>query len=120
MGGAPRQPRVLLRYDWSPRFVDLDFYHRSPYLSREACHWLVDQGVKLLGMDTPSPDDPRLGQGSAEDSPNHKILLPAGVAMLEYLNNLDQLPPGEVYLVALPLNVVGSDGAPARVIAFAP
>ena len=119
-GGPPLHPRVLLRFDWSPRFVDLDFYERSPYLSLEACQWLVDHGVRLLGSDTPSPDDPRSGPDSEQDSPNHHLLLGAGVVLLEYLANLDRLAPGEVYLVALPLPVVGADGAPARVIAFAP
>lgn len=119
LGGSPKHPRVLLRFDWASRFVDLRFYSESPYLSQDACRWLVDEGVTTLGMDTPSPDDPRQGQGSNEDSPNHHTLLGAGVVLLEYLANLDQLPSDEVFLVALPLPVAGADGAPMRVIALA-
>ncbi len=69
-------------------------------------------------MDIPSPDDPRLGFGSEEDSPNHHILLGARVILLEYLNNLEQLSGPEVFLAALPLRVRGADGAPAQVIAI--
>lgn len=120
LGGRLRQPRVLLRFGWSRRFDSLDFYSQSPYLSGDACRWLLDQGVRLIGMDIPSPDDPRQGQDSDDDSPNHHLLLGAGVILLEYLNGLDQLRSDEVFLVALPLPVQGADGAPARVVAFEP
>ncbi|HXA54466.1 MAG TPA: AMP-binding protein [Solirubrobacteraceae bacterium] len=117
LGGPPRHPRLLLRFDWSPRFGDPRYYSRSPYLSMEACRWLLDAGVDVLGMDTPSPDDPRHGAASGNDSPNHHLLLGAGAVLLEYLTNLDRLG-SEVLLIALPLPVEGADGAPARVIAF--
>jgi len=117
-GGRLHHPRVLLRYDWSRRFGSLDFYTQSPFLSRAACEWLLEQHVALVGMDTPSPDDPRLGEGSLDDSPNHKLLLGAGVVLLEYLNNLCALRRDEVLLAALPLLVKGADGSPARVVAL--
>jgi kynurenine formamidase len=117
LGGAPRHPRLLLRFDWSRRFGDLSFYSDSPHLSEDACRWLLDAGVNVLGMDTPSPDDPRHARDSAIDSPNHHLLLGAGVVLLEYLTNLDRLGR-EVFLLALPLPVEGADGAPTRVIAF--
>jgi long-chain acyl-CoA synthetase len=118
VGGGLAHPRLLLRFGWSARFGRMDFYTESPFLARDACRWLVEQGAALVGMDIPSPDDPRLGYGSAEDSPNHHILLGAGVILLEYLNNLEQLSGPEVFLAALPLRVRGADGAPARVIAI--
>jgi len=117
LGGAPRHPRLLLRFDWSRRFGDLSFYSQSPHLSEDACRWLLEEGVNVLGMDTPSPDDPRHAQDSASDSPNHHLLLGAGVVLLEYLTNLDRLGT-EVFLIALPLPVAGADGAPMRAIAF--
>jgi len=118
LGGRLRQPRVLLRFDWSRRFGELGFYTGSPFLSEDACAWLVEQGVRLLGMDTPSPDDPANGFGSERDSPNHFTLLGAGVVLLEYLANLDRLTSAEVLLVAAPLRVLGADGAPVRAIAI--
>jgi kynurenine formamidase len=117
VGGSLRHPRLILRYGWSERFGGMDFYDESPWLAREACIWLVEQGLTLLGMDTPSPDNPADGFGSEDDSPNHKILLGSGVVLVEYMNDLERLP-GEVFLVALPLSLSGADGAPARVVAF--
>lgn len=119
LGGRLAHPRILLRFDWSRRFSGLDFYEESPFLAFDTCEWLLEQGVRLLGMDTPSPDDPRLGFGSGNDSPNHKLLLERGVVLLEYLNGLDQLD-AESFLAALPLPVAGADGAPARVVAIQP
>jgi acyl-coenzyme A synthetase/AMP-(fatty) acid ligase/kynurenine formamidase len=121
LGRAPRHPRVLLRFDWDKRFDDPEeYYSCSPFLSLEACQWLVDQGVVLLGLDSASPDDPRNGFGSGNDSPNHKVLLGAGVILLEYLAGLDQIGSEDAYLVALPLRVAGGDGAPTRAVAFIP
>src|SRR3972149_4683100 len=44
----------------------------------------------------------------------HETLLASGVVILEGLD-LRQVPPGEYFLVCAPLNVVGAEGAPARV-----
>lgn len=118
LGKTLSLPRVLLRYDWSGKWGDRSFYSSSPFLSHEACKWLLDRGVRLIGMDTPSPDNPAHSWESGNDSPNHHLLLANDVILLEYLCNLDQIRGETVFLVALPLKVLGGDGAPARVIAI--
>ena len=60
-------PRMVVRYGWTPRWGKIEFYTEAPHLSVEACGWLVDQGVKLLGMDTPSIDDHDHGWRTAND-----------------------------------------------------
>ncbi len=121
LGGELRHPRVLLRFGWSERFAHgLDFYASSPHLTLAASEWLVNAGVRVLGLDTPSPDDPRNAQGTDVDSPNHQVLLGAGVILLEYLANLDQLTGDEAWIAALPLPLEGADGAPCRVVAVDP
>jgi arylformamidase len=47
--------------------------------------------------------------------PTHNILLRAGVIPIEGLN-LTGIEPGEYRLICLPLKLLKSDGAPARVI----
>lgn len=116
--GADFPPRILFRYDWDRRLNNLEYYSHHPYLSEPACEWLVSQGVKLVGFDAPMPDDPRNGRGSEKDSPNHTILLGAGVAILEYLVNLSQIPAGDFILSALPLKIDGGDGSPVRAVAI--
>ena len=110
--------RILFRYDWSDHWGDISYYTRSPHLSRETCEYIVDIGVKLVGQDAPSPDDPRDSPGSDRDSLNHKILLGAGIVNVEYLTNLRAIQSDEIEFIALPLKVLGGDGAPARCIAI--
>ena len=109
--------RVVLRFDWSDHWGGPRYYAEQPYISDEAARWLVARGIRLLAMDTPQADSPKNGRGSQRDSPVHKILLGAGVIKLEYLNNLRQVIAREFELIALPLNIRGGDGAPARCIA---
>ncbi|MGZ2457924.1 cyclase family protein [Rhizobium anhuiense] len=110
--------RILFRYDWERRLDSLKYYSDHPYLSEEACEWIVENGIRLVGFDAPMPDDPRNGRGSDRDSPNHTILLGAGVAILEYLVNLSQIPTKDFILSALPLKIEEGDGAPVRAIAI--
>jgi arylformamidase len=96
----------------------MSFYTDHAYLSHEAAHWLVDRGVRLLGMDTPQPDNPRSDPKATVDSPIHKILLGNGVILVEYLCNLSLLHSSEIEFIALPLKILGADGSPVRAIAI--
>jgi kynurenine formamidase len=116
--GDSRPKRVLLRFDWSDRWGQMSFYKEHPYLSAEAAEWLVNRGVKLLGMDSPTPDDPRSGPNNPPDSPNHQILLGAGVILVEYLCNLRALTQSNIELIVLPLKLRGADGSPVRCVAI--
>lgn len=114
--GSRRVERLVMRFDWSDHWGSLKFYSEQPYISDAAAQWLVDRGVRLLGMDTPQADSAKNGRGSGNDSPVHKILLGAGMVKLEYMTNLRQLGTSEFELVALPLKLRGADGAPVRCI----
>lgn len=109
--------RLLLRWRWSKHWGTMRYYTEAPYLSLEACRWLVSSGVRLLGMDTPSVDCHDHGWRTANDAPNHRALLGRGLFLIEYLNNLDKLRKPTFELTVAPLNILGADGAPARVLA---
>ncbi|MCL5103050.1 MAG: cyclase family protein [Armatimonadetes bacterium] len=103
--------RVLIRTGWSKRFSEPDFFTGYPGLSAGAAAWLTGRKIKLLGVEQPSVD--------IEDRTDvHKALLSSGVVLIELLTNLDQLTQDRVYLIALPLNLVGMDGSPMRVVAI--
>jgi arylformamidase len=74
-------------------------------LDGDAARALIKAGVRLVGIDYLS-----IGDGVA-----HEVLLEAGVVAIEGLD-LRQAEPGEYQLVCAPLKLVGSDGAPARVL----
>jgi arylformamidase len=115
---AGRPDRIIIRYDWSVHWGTMKFYADHPYLSHRAAEWLCRMGVKLIAMDTPTPDAPLHAPQSDEDSPIHKLLLQNDVVLAEYLCNLNQLTSKDVFLVVLPLKIVSADGAPARCIAI--
>ena len=92
------------------------YYKRFPYFATDAVQHLLNSGMKMMAMDTPSPDD-----GSAiselDDSPNHKLLLGADVVIVEYLCNTEKIDFMKKYeIIALPLKIFNADGAPARVV----
>ncbi len=84
------------------------YYEQFPRLAPDAAHFLAASGLVGLGLDWPSPDGP----GSA-DLPAHKILLAAGLVIVENLRGLDR-PAGDFLFLALPLALAGGDGCPVR------
>lgn len=108
--------RLIMRFDWSDHWGTSKYYSEQPYISEDAARWLVERGVRLLGMDTPQADSPKNGRGSERDAPVHKILLGAGLIKLEYLTNLRALGVDEFELIALPLKIREADGSPVRCI----
>lgn len=78
-------------------------------LTAEAAHWVVDRGIHLIGIDYLSVEP------YGDLFLTHKILLKAGVVILEGLN-LAAVQPGDYELICLPLKIVGAEGAPARAV----
>ena len=78
-------------------------------LEADAAAYLVNRGVKVVGVDYLSVAP------FVDPAPTHKILLEAGVLIIEGLN-LSGIEAGEYTLMCLPLKIKGSDGAPARVL----
>ena len=110
--------KILIRYDWDERLSSMEYYTHHPFLSCDACQYLVDIGIDLIGFDAPMPDNPLNGKGSSNDSPNHTIFLSAGVVILEYLCNLKHISNDEFVISALPLSIKDGDGSPVRAIAI--
>jgi arylformamidase len=94
--GWSREDRVF-----NPDYVAYDL---------SAARWCVEDRVRLLGNDYLS-----IEPFDTEGHLVHKMLLGAGVAVLEGVDLVD-VPPGRYDLVALPVLVPGSDGAPVRAV----
>lgn len=108
--------RMMFRFDWFRKWKDSGFYDGFPYFSVEAVSYLVENGMKVIALDTPSPDSGN-AIGADEDSPVHKFLLKNGIVIIEYLTNTDLIVDNKDYnMIALPLKIKDCDGAPARVI----
>jgi arylformamidase len=86
---------------WSRGSFTRDFVR----LTGSGARFLIDRGVRLVGIDYLS-----IGDADA-----HRELLGARVIALEGLD-LREIDPGKYELICLPLRLEGSDGAPARAI----
>ncbi len=103
--------RVLLMTGWDQYFRPGVFHDGYPCLDLEAAEFLASRGIALLGMDTPSPspvDDP--GQNI------HKVLLSAGIILLEAVTNLGRIQADIFELIVLSPLFKGFSGAPCRVV----
>lgn len=107
--------RLLLRTDWHKRYGTPEYRDALPRVHLELADWLVDRGVALLGVEPPSVADVN---DYEEVVSVHRVLLDAGVVIVEGLANLDQIESETVDLTVLPLKVLDGDGAPARVVAI--
>lgn len=109
-GGVRPGDIALLRFDWDQRAAAGAY---PPYPSTAAVRWLVEAGVKLVGIDTPGLDVP--GDRSL---PNHRALFAHGIPLIESLDRLSDLRQPRVYLFAQPLPATATDAIPLRVLAF--
>lgn len=106
---------LLVRTGWGAKFAT-PAYAEHPYLSEEAARWISDKGFDLVGFDLTTPEVPGHLRPEGFDFPVHKILLGAGVLIMEHLY-LEEVAGRRVELFVGALNVAGGDGAPARVLA---
>lgn len=88
------------------------FHTDYVYLEPEAAHRLVQNGLKLVGIDYLSIEN-----FNSENHPAHLALLSEGIVILEGLN-LSEVRPGRYELLCLPLKIAEGtgDGAPARAV----
>jgi arylformamidase len=85
------------------------FFKEFVGISADGADWLVRYGIMLVGIDYLSVAP------FHQSIPTHRALLSAGIIIVEGLD-LSAIEPGNYSIVCLPLKLVGSDGAPARVI----
>jgi arylformamidase len=94
-------------YLWNRSATFLEDY---VYITPGAARSLVENGIKLVGIDYLSVE-----KYGSTDYATHKELLSNGVVIIEGLN-LSEVDAGEYELICLPLKLMDSDGAPARAI----
>lgn len=104
--------RVLIRSDNSEIWRSLPAPFPATYtcLSAEGARWVVDRGIRLIGVDFLSVE----AKGS-RGHPVHVDLLSNGIVIVEGLN-LGDVEPGAYRLAVLPLRIVDGDGGPARAV----
>ncbi len=100
---------VLIHTGMDKFYGQETYYNDHPVLDMTFCEMLVKQGIKLVGIDAPSPD--RL------PFEIHKYLLGNGILLLENLTNLDKIPEAADFeVMAFPLKIK-ADSCMVRAVA---
>ncbi len=88
-------------------------YRKFSYIEESGAKWLLEKGVKMVGIDCMSVE-----KFGFSEPVTHRLLLGSGVPLIESLSKrLRDLVGMRVFVICLPLKLVGVDGGPARVIA---
>lgn len=123
-------PRIVLIHTGWDRHFDTDAAFNHPFLSRDAAEALWQRGMRVLGVDTLSPDRTAadvagggVGLGLGKEAapgvfPVHDIVLGGDGLIVENLRGLERLDTlARVGFFPLPLT---GDGAPVRAVAWGP
>jgi kynurenine formamidase len=100
---------VLVYTGFGKRFGSEEYYRNYPIISMELAQHFVEQRIKMVCLDAPSPDIPPYDV--------HKFLLQNSVLIAENLTNFEQLLTVKKFeIVAFPLRI-HADSSPARIVA---
>jgi arylformamidase len=121
-GGADQVKKgdiVLLRTGWTDKMYGKwpDYFTQSPFFPPDSAEWLVAKGPKSIGFDFFEEYCARLPDFTSEDFPMHRVILGAGIVIMEGITNLGALPRQRVPFYAPFYKIEGTEGAPARFFA---
>jgi arylformamidase len=114
-GGHVEKGDILLVKTGLSRYYLTPSYRR-PYLETAAVDWLIERGIKALGIDCSGFEN----RSTESHEINHRKLLSRGIPIIEDMNNLDKLKEKRVFFFALPLPIEGLDACWIRPIAVEP
>ena len=103
-----------------------EFFKKGTGMSAEATEWLIDQGIKVMGIDQWGWDLPLpylIQKAKETNDPDlfweaHLDGRDKAYCHIEQLTNLDALPLTGFKVAVFPLKIVGASAAPARVVAM--
>lgn len=103
---------VLLYTGFGSEFGNKKYFEEYPVIDKTFAELLIKKKIKMLGIDTPSPDK------SPFDA--HKLLLKNNILIIENMTNLEKLLFIENFeIIAFPLKIK-ADSSPVRVAARIP
>ena len=103
---------LLLNSGWHRKWKTREYLEGYPVLEPAAAAWLMELGIRGIGMDYISVD-----AFDDEALPNHHILLEAEVIIVENLVFPSEVPLGETMRFGcFPIKIRNADGAPVRAL----
>ncbi len=103
-----------------------NFHKIGTGMTAESTEWLIDKGIKVMGIDSWGWDLPLpylLKKAKETNNPSlfweaHLVGQRKEYCHMEQLVNLDKLPYAGFKIAVFPLKIVGASAAPARVVAL--
>jgi kynurenine formamidase len=116
----------LVRTDTSRRYGEVGYDQSHAGLRKDATRWLIEHGVRLIGIDAWGIDRPlelMVEEAAAGDTAqlweSHKLGAELPYSQIEKLDNLAELPrPHGFQVLALPVSIEKASAAWARVVAL--
>lgn len=115
---------VIIRTGWTDEAWGTErFWEEMISLDPSACQWLVNKKIKALAQDFMTDDHPlnppaERAWPSPKRESNHPEFLGRDIILIEWCTNLKAITKERVFFICLPIKLLGTDGAPARVIAI--
>jgi kynurenine formamidase len=117
---------VLIRCDADKRLHHPDFVKIHVGASAKATHWLIDQGIKVMGTDGWGWDIPlHIQAADYKANPRagviwqaHYVGIEKEYCQIEKLANLDQLPPFGFKVACFPAKIKGASAGWTRAVAI--
>lgn len=100
-------PRILVR---TQKRACMDWTNTFSAFAPATVELLAQQGVQLIGLDTPSIDP-----ATSKTLDSHQVIARNDMRVLENLI-LDDVPAGDYELIALPLALAEADASPVRAV----
>jgi kynurenine formamidase len=110
-GGVRKGDIVLARFDYDGERAS------GRNFTAEAIRYLIDVGMKMMGVDLPGAELPR-SDPRAPYQFNHHQLLDNDICLIERVANLKALTKPRVTVFAAPIPIQGLDSFPVRLIAL--
>lgn len=107
-----RGKAVLIHTGWDRHWRTKAYGLDHPFLTDGAADWLVENGARLVGIDSNNIDDTR-----ARARPVHSKLLAAEILICEHMTGLAGLPDQDFRFFAVPPKVRGMGTFPVRAYA---
>jgi kynurenine formamidase len=110
-----RRGDILLLHtaDWNRRAGTRAYLTDFPGLGESGAEWIVSEGVKTFGVDSPTPDNP-----VSRSYPCHMMCRRSGITHFENLANLDKVLNRRFIFAGFPLKLQGAHGGPTRAVAI--
>lgn len=129
IGHSLRPGDIVLLHTGADRLLQSsDYLNGHPGLDRDSVLWLVDQGVRVIGIDAYGLDRPFASMAADVRSGDRSAMFPAHMAgrdreylQIEKLCNLDLIPRPTGFTVAcFPIKVERATGGWTRAVALVP